>query len=147
MPWLLWLVSIVLGSVFAITTIPIQTELPLLLPSSGSFSQQLFIDQLQSGPASKILLLGLQGTEPSLLAKASKKLAEAMRNQGQFLHVYNGEQTTGTLKQGLLYQYRYLLSPTVSPDQFTTHGLRQTLQHRLQDIANPLPSLDRKSVV
>jgi len=146
MPWLLWLASIILGSVFAITTIPIQTELPLLLPSSGSFSQQLFIDQLQSGPASKILLLGLQGTESSLLAEASKKLAEAMRNQGQFLHVYNGERTNSDLRQDLLYQYRYLFSPTVSPDQFTTHGLRQILQHRLQDMANPIPSFFKKQI-
>jgi len=146
MPWLLWLVSIAVGSAFAVTTIPIQTEMPALLPSSGSLTQQLFINQLQSGPASKILLLGLQGTDSALLAKASKKLAGAMRNQGQFLHVYNGEQTTRTLNQDLLFQYRYLLSPTVSPDQFTTHGLRKTLQHRLQDMANPLPSFFKKRI-
>ena len=143
-PWLLWLVSIALGSSFAITSIPIQTDLPLLLPSSGSFSQQLFVDQLQSGPTSRILLLGLQGTEPSLLAGASKKLAEAMRNQGQFLHVYNGEEAKGDLNQDLLYRYRYLLSPEVSPDQFTSEGLRQSLEHRLQDIVNPLPSFFKK---
>lgn len=145
-PWLLWLVSIALGSAFAVTSIPIHTELPLLLPSSGSFSQQLFVDQLQSGPTSRILLLGLQGAEPALLAEASKKLAEAMRNHGQFLHVYNGEQTKRDLSQDLLYRYRYLLSPAVSPDQFTTENLRQSLQHRLQDMANPLPSFFKKQI-
>lgn len=145
-PWLLWLASIALGSAFAVTSIPIHTELPLLLPSSGSFSQQLFVDQLQSGPTSKILLLGLQGAEPALLAKASKKLAEAMRNQGHFLHVYNGEQTKGDLNHDLLYRYRYLLSPTVNPDQFTTENLRQSLEHRLQDMANPLPSFFKKQI-
>lgn len=145
-PWLLWLVSIALGSAFAVTSIPIHTELPLLLPSSGSFSQQLFVDQLQSGPTSRILLLGLQGAEPALLAKASKKLAEAMRNQGQFLHVYNGEQTRRDLNLDLLFRYRYLLSPAVSPDQFTTERLRQTLEHRLQDMANPLPAFFKKQI-
>lgn len=145
-PWLLWLVSIVLGSAFAVTSIPIHTELPLLLPSSGSFSQQLFVDQLQSGPTSRILLLGLQGTEPSLLAEASKKLALAMRNQGHFLHVHNGEQTKGDLNQDLLYRYRYLLSPAVSPDQFTTENLRESLEHRLQDMANPLPAFFKKQI-
>ncbi|TFG63269.1 MAG: hypothetical protein E4H32_04610, partial [Nitrospirales bacterium] len=145
-PWLLWLVSIALGSAFAVTSIPIHAELPLLLPSSGSFSQQLFVDQLQSGPTSRILLLGLQGAEPALLAEASKKLADAMRNQGQFLHVFNGEQTKGDLNQDLLYRYRYLLSPAVSPDQFTTENLRQSLEHRLQDMANPLPSFFKKQI-
>ena len=145
-PWLLWLLSIALGSAFAITSIPIQTELPLLLPSSGSFSQQLFVAQLQSGPTSRILLLGIQGAEPSTLARASKKLAEAMRNHGKFLHVYNGEQTQPSLNQNLLYEYRYLLSPTVSADQFTTQSLRQSLQHRLQDMANPLPSFFKKRI-
>ena len=145
-PWLLWLIGIGLSSAFAITSIPIQTKLPLLLPSSGSFSQQLFIDQLQSGPTSRILLLGLQGAEPLLLAEASKKLAKSMRNHDQFLHVYNGEQTNLEMDQDLLFQYRYLLSPTVSPDQFTTHGLRQSLQHRLQDIANPIPSFFKKQL-
>ena len=145
-PWLLWLVSVTLGSAFAVTSIPIQTELPLLLPSSGSFSQQLFVDQLQSGPTSRILLLGIQGSEPSILGKASKKLAEAMRNQDQFLHVYNGEQTNRDLDQDILFQYRYLLSPTISPDQFTSNSLRQSLQHRLQDMANPLPAFFKKRI-
>jgi len=139
-PWLLWLASIALGSAFAVTSIPIQTELPLLFPSSGTISQQLFVDQLQSGPTSRILLLGIQGAEPSILAAASKELAAAMRNQGQFLHVYNGEQSNRGLNHDLLFRYRYLLNSTVSPDQFTTNGLRESLQHRLQDIANPLPS-------
>jgi len=145
-PWLLWLVSIALGLAFAITSIPIHTELPLLLPSSGSFSQQLFVDQLQSGPTSRILLLGLQGAEPTLLAKASKRLAKAMRNQGQFLHVYNGEQTQRDLSQDLLYRYRYLLSPSVTEDQFTTEGLRENLEHRLQDMANLLPAFFKKKI-
>lgn len=146
MPWLLWLVGIGLGAAFAITSIPIQTELPHLLPSSGSFSQQLFVDQLQSGPTSRILLLGLQGAEPSLLAETSKKLANAIRNHDQFLHVHNGEQTNLNPGQDLLYQYRYLFSPTISSNQFTTQGLRQMLQHRLQDMANPLPSFFKKKI-
>ncbi len=143
-PWLLWLVSIALGLAFAITAIPIQTELPLLLPSSGSFSQQLFVDQLQAGPTSRILLLGIQGAEPPILAKASKQLAAAMRNHGKFLHVYNGEQTNRELNHDLLFQYRYLLNSTGSPDQFTTTGLHESLQHRLQDMANLLPSFFKK---
>ena len=145
-PWLLWIVGIALGSSFAVTSIPIQTELPLLLPSSGSFSQQLFVDQLQSGPASRILLLGIQGAEPAILAEASKKLRAAIQNNGKFLHVYNGEQIKGALNQNLLYQYRYLLSPTVSPSQFTTNSLRESLQHRLQDLANPLPAFFKKRI-
>ena len=115
MSWLFWLVCISLALSFAITSIPIQTELPLLLPSSGSFSEQLFVDQIQSGPTSRILLLGLRGAEPSFLAESSKKLAKAMRDQGLFLHVYNGEQTNLDSDRDLLFQYRYLFSPTVSP--------------------------------
>ena len=138
--------SIALGLAFAVTSIPIRTELPLLLPSSGSISQQLFVDQLQSGPASRILLLGIQGAEPSILAKASKELASAMRSHEQILHVHNGEQTKRTPNLDFLYQYRYLLSPTVSPDQFTSTGLRKSLQHRLQDLANPLPAFFKKRI-
>ena len=144
--WLLWLVSIALGSVFAVTSIPVETELPLLFPSSGSISQQLFVDQLQSGPTSRILLLGIQGAEPSILAKASKELAAAMRNHRHFLHVYNGEQTKGMLDQDLLFRYRFLLSPTIPPDQFTPNGLRRSLQHRLQDLTNPLPAFFKKRI-
>ncbi len=145
-PWLLWLISIALGLAFAITTIPVQTQIPLLLPSSGSFSQRLFVDQLQSGPTSRILLLGLRGAEPALLAEASKRLAGAMRNHGQFLHVYNGEHTQNDFSQDLLYRYRYLLSPMVTADQFTTEGLRENLEHRLQDMANPLPGFFKKKI-
>ncbi|MEX0829331.1 MAG: MMPL family transporter [Nitrospirales bacterium] len=144
--WFFWFVAIGLGVGFAATTIPVHTELPLLLPSSGSFSQQLFVDQLQSGPTSRILLLGLQGAEPAVLAKASKKLADAMRKHGQFLHVYNGEQTQNDFNQDLLYRYRYLLSSTVTADQFSPERLRQSLEHRLQDMANPLPAFFKKQV-
>ena len=140
MSWLLWLVCISLALSFAITSIPIQTELPLLLPSSGSFSEQLLVDQIQSGPTTRILLLGLRGAEPSFLAESSKTLAKAMRDQSLFLHVFNGEQTNLDFDRDLLFQYRYLFSPTLSSDQFTTEGLRQILQHRLQDMANPLPA-------
>jgi len=145
-PWLLWLASIALGLAFAITSIPVHTELPLLLPASGSFSQQLFVDQLQSGPTSRIVLLGLRGAEPPLLAEASKRLAKVMRDHGQFLHVYNGEQTQRDLSQDLLYRYRYLLSPSVTNDQLTTKGLRENLENRLQDMANPLPSFFKKMI-
>ena len=144
MSWLFWLFCISLAVSFAVTSIPIQTELPLLLPSSGSFSEQLLVDQIQSGPTTRILLLALRGAEPSFLAESSKKLAKAMRDQSLFLHVFNGEQTNLDLDRDLLFQYRYLFSPSISPDQFTTDGLRQILQHRLQDLANPLPSFFKK---
>ena len=144
--WLGWLVCISLALSFAITSIPIQTKLPLLLPSSGSFSEQLLVDQIQSGPTTRILLLGLRGAEAPFLAESSKKLAKAMRNQDLFLHVFNGEQTNLDVDQDLLFQYRYLFNPTLSPDQFTTEGLRQILQHRLQDMVNPLPSFFKKLI-
>ena len=145
-PWVLWLLVMTLGSAFALSSIPIQTELPLLLPSTGSLSQQLFVDQLQSGPSSRILLLGIQGAPSPLLAEASKKLAAAMRNDNQFLHVYNGEGQNLGSDQELLYQYRYLLSPKISPERFTTDRLRQSLEHRLQDLSNPLPAFFKKRI-
>ena len=145
-PWLLWLVSMGLGWAFALTSIPMHTELPLLMPRSGSLSQQLLVNQLQSGATSKILLLGVQGADPLLLAETSKQLAKAMRNHGQFHHVYNGEQIPQDFNQELLFQYRYLLSPSFTENQLTTEGLRENLEHRLQDMANPLPAFFKKQI-
>ncbi len=146
MPWLLWLVGMAIGSAFALISIPIQTELPLLLPTTGSLSQQLFVDQLQSGPSSRILLLGIQGAPSPLLAEASKKLAAAMQENAQFLHVYNGENKNLDSDQELLYQYRYLLSPTIAPEHFSVNKLRQSLEHRLQDLSNPIPAFLKKRI-
>ena len=138
-PALLWITVFGVGCGFAITSTRIQTQLSLLLPSNGSPVQQLLVKRLSQGSTSRLILIGLKGQEQDSLAEASIRLADMMRDTGDFTYVRNGDTPPSIADYQLLYEYRYLLSPRVRPAQFKMPKLRTALENRLQDLTAPLP--------
>ena len=128
-----------IGCWFAIITTRIHTQLTFLLPSDGSPVQQLLVKHLSEGSTSRLILIGLHGKPSKELAEASTKLATMLRDSGSLTSVHNGSVPQSISDYELLYDYRYLLSPTVRPEQFKGPELRIALQHRLQDLTAPLP--------
>lgn len=119
-------------------------DLSAFLPSKPTPEQAVLIDQLKEGPASRLILIGLEtddhGPEAaSGLARLSKALAAALRKlpalpgdqAAPFVSVNNGEPVAAQRDQEVLLRYRYLMSPDVTPARFQPEGLRVALQDSL----------------
>lgn len=131
--WCGWLL-LALWIVFARTTI--SADLVAFLPRSATPAQQLMVDQLRDGIASRLVLFGIEGESTEAVAQASRAFAAALQETGHFSYVNNGEQRLGAADQRFLFEHRYLLSPDVTSERFTVAGLRAALEDALSRLAS-----------
>jgi predicted exporter len=119
-------------------------DLSAFLPSQPTPEQAVLIDQLKEGPASRLILIGLESDAhsadtPRELARLSKALAKQLRQlptlpgdkAAPFVSVNNGEPVAADKDQAVLLNHRYLLSPDVRPERLTVAGLHAALQESL----------------
>lgn len=111
-------------------------DLREFMPRGQTPMQKLVLDELGEGPGSRLLLLALSGQPPDQLADLSKGLAAALRKDGRYTQVVNGDFDAGSLDPKLL-PYRYLLSPTLDEQRLDTDYLADQLQQRVQDLGSP----------
>ena len=90
----------------------IGTDLRLFMPSPRTPEERLILDEIGDGSGSRMLLLAISGPDPRAAADTSRALAAALRSNGEFRLVANGESGLDAIPDSLL-AYRYLLSPTL----------------------------------
>jgi predicted exporter len=117
------------------------TDLSAFLPRSPTPAQQVLVDQLREGMVSRLVLIAIEGAPPERLAEASRRLAAALRASGRFTSVGNGEDVGFEKDREILWRYRYLLSPAVSAERFSVHGLHESLRELLAQLASPAGAL------
>jgi predicted exporter len=113
------------------------TDLSAFLPSKPTPTQQLLVDQLRDGPASRLILLAIEGGGPDLRAKLSLGLVERLRHDQRFLSVNNGAALSGSGDREFLFRNRYLLSETVTAERFSVPGLHAAIGSTIDDLASP----------
>jgi predicted exporter len=111
-------------------------DLSAFLPGAPTQEQKLLIDQLKSGAASRLILVGIEGADAATRARASRALGQRLRVDGQFLYVANGENVGVEQDRRILFDNRYLLSSAVTPARFTTGGLHAALQDSIGQLAS-----------
>jgi len=116
---------------------PFTADLSAFLPAKPDPRQQVLIEQLQSGVAARTLLIGIDGGTPASRADASRRLADALRQSGQFEQVHNGVGDGFELVGTWLFENRYALSPAVAPARFTAEGLRDAIGETLSLLGTP----------
>jgi predicted exporter len=119
----------------------LRSDLSLFLPAGHNVEQRLLMDQLREGPASRLILLGIEGGDGAGRSRISRSLVNELSAGGLFTHVSNGDQSPDPERWQTLFAYRYLLSPGVSEEHFSAEGLRGALEQRLQELASPLSPL------
>lgn len=119
------------------------TDLGYFLPPGTSTAEKLLVGQVREGAASRLILIGLEGGSEPERAQASSQLALRLRGNPLFATVANGQQTLSEAERGLLLQNRYLLSPALTPDHFSTASLKQALRDRLSELASPIGALGK----
>lgn len=132
----LWLLMVLL-SLGIIARSHFTADLSAFLPSHPTAEQQLLMDQLKDGLASRLILVGIEGADPQTRATLSKAVAHKLRSHPAFVSVNNGEEITAERDREYLFNHRYLLSPAVTPEHFSTEGLRVAIADSIDQLASP----------
>jgi predicted exporter len=140
---------VLLGGALQIARTHFSADLSAFLPKSPDVRQQVLIEQLQSGVASRTLLLGIEGgASVEQRAAVSRAVAKAMRESRLFDLIQNGDTGDWSEAGTWVFEHRYQLSPGVKPEQFTVDGLRDAINETLSMLGTPAgnvikPLLDR----
>lgn len=131
-----WL-AFLIGCGVVISRTHFTTDLSAFLPRTPTPEQQLLMDQLTEGLASRLVLVGIEGSDPAGRAELSKKMALQLRSDSAFASVANGEPVNTEGDRNFLLKHRYLLSPAVTPERFSVDGLHAALSDSIELLASP----------
>ncbi|ARU31058.1 hypothetical protein CAP31_04760 [Sulfuriferula sp. AH1] len=132
----LWL-AFLLGCTVIISRTQFTTDLSAFLPRTPTAEQQLLMDQLRDGLASRLILAGIEGADAPTRARLSKQIAQRLRADPDFVSVNNGEPVNTERDRDFLFQNRYLLSSAVTPARFGVAGLHAALGDSIDLLASP----------
>jgi predicted exporter len=137
-PWIIsaWLAGIA-ASLWVVAHAHYITDLSAFLPAKPTHLQKLMVDQLRDGPASRLLLIALEGGDPETRARVSLDMARRLRDDAAFSRVENGETLTASRDRDFLFAHRYLLSDAVDAAHFTTAGLKDAIEETIESLASP----------
>jgi len=135
-----WIVAIWLVGVAAAIAVVAHTryitDLSAFLPAHPTPTEQLLVDQLTDGPASRLILISLEKGDSALRAQVSAAMAQRLRGDARFSHVDNGESVTADRDREFLFQHRYLLSDAIDPRHFSAAGLRSAIEDTTSNLAS-----------
>lgn len=112
-------------------------DLSAFLPRSPTPAQQLLLDQLRDGLASRLILAGIEGADAATRAKLSRHIAHQLRGHPAFGTVNNGEPVSVERDRAYLFNNRYLLSPAVTAERFSVEGMRAAIGESIDMLASP----------
>ncbi|WP_223246742.1 MMPL family transporter [Sulfuriferula thiophila] len=132
----IWIVFILACSAI-ISRSQFTADLSAFLPRSPTPEQQLLLEQIRDGLASRLILVGIEGENAQTRANLSKQLARHLRLDPAFISVNNGEPVSAEQDRAYLFNHRYLLSPAVTPQHFSADGLHAALSDSIDLLASP----------
>ncbi|MBW8370772.1 MAG: MMPL family transporter [Thiobacillus sp.] len=132
----LWLIFL-LACAGIISRTHFTTDLSAFLPRAPTPEQQLLMDQLSDGLASRLILVGIEGADAPTRARLSRQIAQRLRADNTFVSVNNGEPVNTERDRAFLFDNRYLLSPAVTPERFSADGLHAALSDSIDLLASP----------
>ncbi len=135
-----WLIGLVLAVLVAVRTHYV-ADLSAFLPSAPTPEQAILLDQLKSGTASRLVLVGIEGGDAMVRAEASRRLASSMRASGMFASVDNGDIAPWQEAGRFVFAHRYALSPAVDATRFSVEGLRAAIDDTLALLGTPAGAL------
>jgi predicted exporter len=133
------LVWAVLAAIAAIVVVRARytTDLSAFLPKSPTATQRLLVDQLRDGLASRLIIVAIEGADSQTRARISVAMADRLRPDTQFVSINNGESAGMDRDRTFLFEHRYLLSDSVTPERFTAEGLKGAIQDTVDLLASP----------
>jgi len=136
----LWLVCVACAIVVTARTHYV-ADLSAFLPSAPTAEQAVLLDQLRSGVAARLVLVGIEGGTLPERTGASLKFAAALRQSGAFESVHNGDNSQFEATGKFLFDHRYQLSPAVDAQRFTVDGIRTAIDETTSLLGTPAGSM------
>ncbi len=124
--------------------VTVRADMADFLPPGETPAARLLIDELRSGAAASLLLVGIEGAPAEDLARISGSLAEGLRASGLFSLVANGSEGFAEEAQAFLFAHRYLLSSATTPEAFTVQNLRARLRGLLDQLTGSAAPLAKR---
>jgi len=107
-------------------------DLSLFFPRSTGLQQEILLKQMESGPGSRFMLVGIRGADREHLAEVSEQLRSLLAAEPDFLQVQNGTlPDEESPVPPVIADHRFVLTDL----DFSEKALRDALQERLQDLA------------
>ena len=123
-----------------------RTDMAAFLPRAALPAQLVLTEQATNGAASHIILVGIGGAAPTVLAALSKQMAVILRREPAFVDVANGDDGSFSDVRDMVWRNRYLLSPDVTADRFTEAGLHAALTGDLALLSSDLGPFIQQSL-
>lgn len=136
--FLLWLVAVAAGVAWIYQHTRFTADMSFFLPSDPSPEQRVLVGQMKDGSVSRLLMIGIEGGSEAERAQASVALRDAMAGTGLFVSVQNGEADALEAERDFLLRYRYHLSPAMTPERFSTEGLREAVDRAIGVAVSPV---------
>ncbi len=132
----LWLTFIVACALIIVRS-EFTTDLSAFFPRKPTPAQQLLLEQIRDGFASRLILVGIESADAPTRAGLSKHIAARLRADTTFASVSNGEPVNAERDRAFLFDHRYLLSPAVTPARFSVEGLHDAVNESIELLASP----------
>jgi len=127
-----WLALAALAVFVLVLRLHLSYDLGLFLPARGVLEQRVVVEQMTSGPGSRLLLVGLSGGDPGQAVDAGRALREALQDDPAFAQVQNGESPDEMPAiPKAVADYRFLLADL----DWSVSALSAALGERMRDLA------------
>ena len=137
---LAWCALLALGTWWTGSQFQLSADLRHFLPAPRTEPQSLLLQNIGESPASRMLLLAMEGDDPASLAGLSSALAKALSGRGEIAFVANGTETADSFPDELL-PYRYLISDAFDAAPLDAARLTRELADRADDMASPAAAM------
>ncbi|MDH3759167.1 MAG: MMPL family transporter, partial [Gammaproteobacteria bacterium] len=129
LPWLL--LGIVAVGILA-TRLHLSFDISAFFPATPDLQHRVLLQQFQSGPGSRLLVIGIGGADEEALADASEAMQIALSDHPAFTAVMNGEVAEDSAGPPEPIASYYLLMQDID---YGAEALSDAIQARLQDLA------------
>lgn len=141
-----WLIALALCVGVVANRGEIRSDLSVFLPDARTPAQMLLLEQLREGPASRVVLVALEGETPRVLGETSLALSRRLEGSPEIISVANRPESLSTREREFLFQHRYLLAPRNRELDLEEAGLRTTLTGALERLGSSLGMVERRFV-
>jgi predicted exporter len=129
---LIWLGAAALAILVLVTRLQLSFDLSAFFPQQTTLAHDVLVEQLRKGPGSRLIVIGINGSDAKQLADASDRMKQVLAADPAFVTVLNGEFGEDTTRAPEPVGSYYLLMRDID---YSRESLQQALQSRLQDLA------------
>ena len=130
----LWAALLAIAGAVLVTSLEIDDDLTVFLPSDGAPIEELLFTRLREGPAARLILVAFEEGTAENRARASKAAIEALEGWDQLARASNGEQPISPDSFRQLFDHRFLTADVGALDKET---LETALAVRARQLKSP----------